>query len=174
MDPDIVSPLGGIIAYSGGQYRFVLLMQDTEVFNAIHGYGEMADLMFRADDRPSPHDVIVRAEQLVDAYDSIDPPEQQFAFADVAEESSAAEDGTPIEKATVRFSPATAPSWTWDADARVWLRSQLVGPDRDSNGDRLTAVNVVVLTVPVSHGLGVPKTELVGDGTAYVLSLIHI
>ncbi len=29
MDPDIVSPLGGIIAYSGGQYRFVNLTAGT-------------------------------------------------------------------------------------------------------------------------------------------------
>lgn len=35
MDPDIISPLGGIVAYSGGQYRFVQLMRATPVHNAI-------------------------------------------------------------------------------------------------------------------------------------------
>ena len=34
MDPDIISPLGGIVCYSGGQLKFVKMMQATDVFNA--------------------------------------------------------------------------------------------------------------------------------------------
>jgi len=170
MDPDIVSPLGGIIAYSGGQYRFVVLMQATDVFNAVHGYSDVADLMFRAADRPSPHDVMVRAQALVTRYDGIDPPKQQFAFADDVSASSAAIDGTAISSATITFSPASKPSWTWDDDRGVWLRSQLGTADKDAHGDRLTATNVVVVRVPISYGLGVPKTELIDSGRAWVLS----
>jgi hypothetical protein len=40
----------------------------------------------------------------------------------------------------------------------------------DSAGGQLSAVNVVVMRVPVSTGLGVPKTELIGSGEAWVLS----
>ena len=47
MDPDIISPLGGIVAYSGGQDRFVEAMKATNVYNAIHGQADTADLMFR-------------------------------------------------------------------------------------------------------------------------------
>jgi len=170
MDPDIISPLGGIVAYSGGQYRFVVLMQSTDVFNAVHGYSDMADIMFRAPDRGSPHDVIVRAQTLIRRYDDIHPPKQQFAFADDVSASTAAIDGTPIASATITFSPASKPGWTWDADRGVWLRSQLGTADTDSHGDRLTATNVVVVRVPISFGLGVPKTELIGDGRAWILS----
>ena len=37
MDPDIVTSFGGIIAYSGGQERFVDMMEATGLLNAIHG-----------------------------------------------------------------------------------------------------------------------------------------
>ena len=47
MDPDIISPLGGIVAYSGGQDRFVRAMKATSVYNAIHGQSDTADLMYR-------------------------------------------------------------------------------------------------------------------------------
>jgi len=170
MDPDIISPLGGIVAYSGGQYRFVVLMQATNVFNAIHGYSDMADIMYRHADRPSPHDVIVRAQRLVGRHDDIDPPRQQFAFADAAEASTAAVEGEPVRRATVRFSASNQPRWTWSAEQGAWLREQGGKADRDNDGDQLRAANVVVIRVPVSYGLGVPKTELIGDGRAWVMS----
>lgn len=170
MDPEIVAPFGGIIAYSGGQYRFVVLMEATDVYNAIHGSRDTADIMYRSPNRPSPHDVIVRAEQLVRAQGSLAPPAQQFAFADAPEASTAAVDGEAVDGATVHFTAAAAPSWEWDAERRVWLRSQLNGVDRDSNGDQLTAVNVIVLPVPVTYGLGLPKTELIGNGQGWVMS----
>jgi hypothetical protein len=37
MDPDIASPFRGLIAYSGGQQRFVQMMIATKVRNVIHG-----------------------------------------------------------------------------------------------------------------------------------------
>ena len=61
MDPDIISPFGGIVAYSGGQYRFVEAMEATGVYNAIHGQSDTEDTFYRTDLRDSPHDVIVRA-----------------------------------------------------------------------------------------------------------------
>jgi hypothetical protein len=170
MDPDIVSPLGGIIAYSGGQYRFVVLMQQTNVYNAIHGQADTADLMYRVDGRPSPHDVLVRAPKLIARHLDLKAPAQQFAFAPDVAGSSAVLEGAPTASMTLRFSDASKPSWKWNAERGVWQRRQNGSPDRDTSGASLSAVNVVVVRVPVSYGLGVPKTELIGSGEAWVSS----
>ena len=85
MDPDIISPLGGIVAYSGGQQRFVEAMKATNVYNAIHGQSDTADVMYRTDTKSAPHNVLVRAPQLIAQHADLQPPRQQFAFAlDVA------------------------------------------------------------------------------------------
>lgn len=173
MDPDIVSPFGGIIAYSGGQYQFVVLMQQTRVYNAIHGYSDMADIMYRTADKASPHDVLVKARTLVGRHGRLDAPEQQFAFAPDLESSSAVAEGSPAERARVRFSPAAEPSWRYDEESQTWQRAQLGSADKDPKGKRLSAVNVVVVRVPISNGFGVPKTELIGKGDAWVLSGGH-
>lgn len=168
MDPDIVSPLGGIIAYSGGQYRFVVLMQQTNVYNAIHGQADTDDLMFRVDGRPGPHNVLVRAPQLISRHLDLPAPAQQFAFSPDVASSSAVLEGKPTASIALRFGSSSAPSWKWNPTSAVWERSQDGAADLDTNGKRLSAVNVVVVRVPVSYGLGVPKTELIGSGEAWV------
>lgn len=170
MDPDIISPFGGMVAYSGGQYQFVVLMQNTNVRNAIHGYSDMDDIMYRTRSKPSPHDVLVRAQLLIGRNGDLAPPAQQFAFAPDLASSSAVREGVETLSAAVRFSSSATPSWDYEADSGRWLRSQLGVPDLDSAGGQLSADNVVVLRVPISHDLGVPKTELIGSGDAWVLS----
>jgi hypothetical protein len=60
MDPDIISPFGGIVAYSGGQQMFVDMMKATPVVNAVFDY-DRTGLFYRIGTRPAPHNVIVRA-----------------------------------------------------------------------------------------------------------------
>ena len=92
MDPDIISPFGGIVAYSGGQFRFVEAMKATDVYNAIHGQADTADVMFRTDDKVAPHNVIVRAKRLIAKHADLKPPPQSFAFAIDVSASSAVRD----------------------------------------------------------------------------------
>lgn len=169
MDPDIISPFGGIVAYAGGQQRFVDLMEATPVVNVIHGYGDTDETMYRTDLLDSPHDVIVRAALVLSRHLDLAPPAQQFAYSRDVASSSAVRDGEPIAGISLVFSEATTPSWTWDAAAGAYLRAQSDGsPDVDLAGTSLAAVNVVVLRVDVSYGYDVPKTELVGSGEAWV------
>jgi hypothetical protein len=170
MDPDIVSPFGGIIAYSGGQYRFVVMMQNTNVYNAIHGQRDTDPVMFRADGRPSPHDVIVRAPELIAMHPDIPAPTQQFSFAPDAAGATAAVSGTPTASISLMFGAASKPSWTWDAGSGTWHRAQGGVPDLDTAGAPLAADNVVVLRVPVTVSQSIPKTELIGSGEAWISS----
>jgi hypothetical protein len=168
MDPDIVSPLGGIIAYSGGQYRFVVMMQDTNVYNAIHGQADTDDLMFRQQGRPGPHDVIVKAPELIARHLDIPAPAQQFGFSPDLASASAVVSGKPVQTISLRFGSSSAPSWAWDEARGLWERSQDGAADLDLAGVPYSAVNVVVLRVPVTVSQNIPKTELIGSGEACV------
>src|SRR5690606_22465128 len=76
MDPDIISPYSGIVAYSGGQWVFVNKMMNTRVVNAIHGQKNTKDTFFRVKGRPGPHDVLVRAPQVIKDFGPLPAPEQ--------------------------------------------------------------------------------------------------
>lgn len=168
MDPDIAAPFGGIIFYAGGQPKFVSMMRNTPVYNAIHGQSDTASTMYRASDRRAPHNVIVKAQEFLAAHTDIAPPRQQFAFALDAASSTAAKEGVPTAILNLAFSNAFMPSWGYDAATSRYLRSQDAAPDLDSNGAQLAATNVVTLRVPITTGYGVPKTELLGSGEAWV------
>jgi hypothetical protein len=170
MDPDIISPLGGIVAYSGGQLRFVEAMKATNVYNAIHGQPDTADVMFRTDAKIAPHNVIVRAPQLIAKHADLDAPDQQFAFAIDAAASSAVRDGKPISRIALRFGAPSTPSWKFDPESGRYRRAQAGESDVDSAGHVLKADNVIVLRVTVGNDGGVPKTELIGSGVAWVSS----
>ncbi|MHB1171140.1 MAG: DUF3048 domain-containing protein [Lacisediminihabitans sp.] len=168
MDPDIISPLGGIVCYSGGQQRFVNLMRRTPVYNAIHGQADTASTFFRTPAKQAPHNVLVKARELLAQHADIAAPSQQFAFALDVPSSTAAKDGVPTAVLNYRFSSVTKGSWTYDPALRGFLRGQDGAPDRDANGAQLEASNVVVLRVSVVNDQDVPKTQLIGGGEAWV------
>lgn len=168
MDPDIISPLGGIVAYSGGQERFVQLMRATGVYNAVHGQADTASTFFRTDTKTAPHNVLVKAQELLAQHTDLAAPRQQFAYAIDAAASTAAADGTPTASISYRFSNSVAGTWTWDSVSSRFLRGQDGAPDLDSAGAPFAATNVVVMRVPVTVSRDIPKTELIGSGEVWV------
>lgn len=173
MDPDIVSPFEGLIAYSGGQPQFVRMMEDAPVLNVVHGGPGTEGLFSRTADKSAPHDVVLRAADLVEQHAELAAPSMQFAYADDGATepdeavATAAADGEPTARLDLVFSHASGPSWSWDPSTSVFLRAQDGEADLDSSGAQLSAVNVVTLRVPVTMG-EVPKTELIGEGEALV------
>jgi hypothetical protein len=169
MDPDIVAPFGGIIAYSGGQPIFVGMMEATGLYNAVHGNADTAGLFFRTDERESPHDVLLRAPELISAHRELAAPPQQFAYGLDAASSSAGRSGDPVSRIDVVFSDSRYPAWAWSAKRGQYLRLQEGAPDTDSAGAQLGATNVVVLRVAIDRTFGsVPKTVLVGSGKGWL------
>lgn len=168
MDPDIVSPFGGLIAYSGGQQRFVDMMLNTPVHNAIHG-GVDDRFMYRTRSKAAPHNVLVQAQDLRAAYADVPPPAQQFAYSQRPQTASAAAYGSVANGFDLFFSAKESRSWRWDAGSGRYLRSQNGSPDMDSAGGQLAATNVVALSVGIDWAYGdIPKTVMVGSGPAWV------
>lgn len=167
MDPDIIGPLGGIVAYSGGQQKFMDLMNATSVFNAAFDSDETG-LFSRTDEREAPHDVVLQAKALVALHDDVPAPAQQFAYAATVPESSAVVDGTPVTTIASRFSDSNWPDWAFDATSLSYLRSQEGVPDLDAGGVQLRATNVLVLRVAIDETyVNVPKTTMIGSGEAW-------
>jgi hypothetical protein len=168
MDPNIVSPLGGIICYSGGQPRFVNLMRRAPVYNAIHGQPDTASSFYRTPTKAAPHNVLVNGVKLLALHKKIAPPKQQFAYSLDPASSTAAKDGSPTKVIKYTFSTAMSGAWTYDAAHKVFLRSQAGKKDKDSAGAQLKATNVVVLRVKVKADGNVPRTEMISHGEAWV------
>ena len=169
MDPDIISPFGGIVAYSGGQQIFVDMMEDTNVYNAIHGNSDTDETFYRTDLRDSPHDVVVKAQEVLAQHTDLPAPQQQYAYSLDVASSTAAKEGFPTASVNARFSDERYPSWGWDAGQSAFLRSQEGAPDYDSNGAQLKATNVVVMRVAIDNTYGyVPKTTLIGSGEVWI------
>ncbi|MFN4002926.1 DUF3048 domain-containing protein [Microcella sp.] len=171
MDPEIISPLGGIVAYSGGQQRFVQLMLAAPVYNAIHGQSDTASTFYRGDNAPAPHNVLVKAPQLISQHLDLAAPRQQFAFAESLAAASATKEGRPTSAISLVFGSSSAPVWKWGEKTQRWVRF-MTGGERDmaASGEQLSADNVVVLRVPVQVISSIPTTKLIGSGEAWVSS----
>ena len=169
MDPEIVSPFGGIFAYSGGQVRFIQMMQEAPVYNAIHGQPDTEETFYRTSAKVAPHNVLVKAPELVDQHLNLPAPERQFAYAPSVEESSAVVAGSPVTSMNPRFSGFSSPSWEWDGMQGTFLRFQTNGAaDSASSGNQIFATNVVVLQVGIDVVEDIPTTRLVNQGKGWV------
>ena len=167
MDPDIIAPFGGVVAYSGGQQRFVDRMNATGQVSAIFDY-DTTGLFSRSSATAAPHNVILAAAEFVNRNEKVAPPVQQYAYAATNAGASASVDGSPISVINTRFSNSSARSWTWNADAAAYLRAQDGSPDLTAEGDQLKATNVVALRVNVTVDQSIPKTELIASGEASI------
>jgi hypothetical protein len=177
MDPDIASPFGGIIAYSGGQKPFVTAMVKTGIYNASETSEQSKDTMVRVTDRYAPHNLFVKAKAIQAQHlDLTPPPATMFSFAPDWAGASAVVAGTPATSVTSVFPEATA-LWTWSGKSLAWLRTQDGQKHLDAaTGKQLTAVNVIVLRVAVDRSYRdprysfVPKTLLEGTGKGIIFT----
>lgn len=170
MDPDIASPFRGIIAYSGGQQRFVQMMINTPVKNVIHGQAGTEKYIYRSDSMIAPHDVIVYAAKLIKDRSKLAPPKRAFEFARDGVVPTALAKGKLAGRLITSFSMLNTPSWKFHAQSGMYRRYQAGGEkDVDERKKQLTAVNVVVQLVNESSEYGyVPKALVVGRGLAWI------
>ena len=177
MDPEIVSPFGGIFAYSGGQTRFIQMMQAAPVVNEIHSCDRNrkpvdADcLWYRSTGNVAPHNVLLLAPEMIERHQDVGAPQQMFDYAPTAEEASAVVEGQPLVSLNTRFSDFSFPTWEWDGTQGKFLRFQTSGAaDVAASGKQLAVDNVVVLFVNIDVIENIPTTRLVAEGTGWVAS----
>ena len=175
MDPQILAPMHGLLAFSGGQPGILDLVAASGVQMISHDAG--APGMYRTKDRAAPHNVYGTPAtfwSLADA-DHQAPPGEQFTIARSADRAAAVVAGTPASTLSFRLSAASSPSWSWDGGTGTWLRSEGASPATARSGARLSAVNVVSITADhpntqfgAQGGAPVPTYTLVGSGDGVV------
>lgn len=114
MDPDIATPYGGVIAYSGGQKPFVQAMRATGLYNASETSEVGRNTMKRVKNRVAPHNLFVLAQTLARKERHLKPPKQQLQFAP---EIVASAEPTPTTTAGASPSASSEPSPTATASA---------------------------------------------------------
>lgn len=178
MDPDIISPFGGIVCYSGGQWVFVKAMEAAPVFNASETSEQGKGTFSRSKDRIAPHNVIVNVQKLAADHPELTPPPAQFSFAADLASSSAATSASAVgvKDFTVKFPQASA-QWVPSADGQIWQRVQDGKIHTDKlDGEQIHAVNIVVMEVAEDRSYkdgkygNVPKAVMIGTGKAWVFS----
>lgn len=175
MDPDILSPFGGIVCYSGGQWAFVKAIEAAPVFTASETSEQGKGTFSRSKDRIAPHNVIVNVQKLANDHPELTPPPAQFQFAEPGAASSALA-GLNVESFTVKFPQASA-QWMPSPVGSSWQRVQDGKIHTDKlDGEQIHAVNVVVMQVKEDRSYkdgkygNVPRAVLVDSGKAWVFS----
>ncbi len=174
-DADVVSPLGGLFAYSGGIPAFISDVLGTGVVDV----GAVADPgAYRRDaSRPVPHNLYTSVSTLRQkSPPAARPPPPLFNHLAAGTAFHAA-GATAISHLKLAMSVATMAAWSWDPASGLWQRSTNGTPQTVTGGAPVAFTNVIVELVAY-HDTGfvdpagnpVPDADVVGSGSALILS----
>jgi len=160
MDPDLVTPIGGVFAYSGGADANVDAIRSAPVRSVDESMA--GDAMFRSDANEPPHNLFGRGQAFFDGGGDPVPPPALFEYRPEGETAT----GEPVTAFTVGFMAGYAPRYTWEADSGTWLRDVEGVPFNTATGTQIAPRNVVVqFTVYTGSG---GEGQVVGEGDAMV------
>jgi hypothetical protein len=160
MDPAIVSPLRGIVAFSGGTPGNVALMAAAPVTTVDENNAGSA--YFRLRGRRAPHNLYGQTAELWSKAPDLPPPAPPFERLGPTETCG----GQPVASTHLGFSQGYDPTWTWDGASGRFLRSYGANPFMDVSGEQITSENVLVLSVPY-RGVG-GDGQLIGKGEGWL------
>lgn len=186
-DADIVRPIGGLFAYSGGIAPFVHLIDSTGITDV--GAVDDGGAYDRSDLRAAPDNLYTSTTVLRERTPPrAGPPPPLFSY--VGAHQAFSEPGeTGASKVSVVMSPTVDVTWSYDASSGQWVRSTEGVVQDVAEGASLTPgppiafTNVIVQMVPYQNtgyvdpaGNPVPDADVVGSGPAVVLDagkLVH-
>ncbi|MEX0664199.1 MAG: DUF3048 domain-containing protein [Acidimicrobiia bacterium] len=168
MDPPIVKPLGGVVAYSGGTSPNVAGVRATGLVWVDEN--NAGDTFFRDSGRYAPHNLFARSASLFERGGQPVPPRPMFTYFDKDDEAEFV--GEPILSFHVNFDQGYDVTYVWDAKRKGWLRFQgSSGPffavGSTFTQTQVTPTNVIVQVIPYPKGA---EGLSFGSGDAYVFS----
>ncbi len=165
-DREIVFPIGGIFAFSGGAEYAVRSIETAPV--KLYDQFNAGDTMYRDPTRPPPHNLLANAILLMAKDGKPRPPPPLFTYLRGAQKF----EGPPVKDFTVGFESGYAASYAWDSTTKSWDRSIFGAPDVTAEGVRVAPKNVIVMTVNYVGGVGVIDSyaQLIGTGPVEVFS----
>jgi hypothetical protein len=179
-DADLVAPLGGLFAYSGGIPAFVSDVMATGVHDVGATVGDPGAYS-RDPSRLAPDNLYTDTKTLWSAVPGDrKPPPPIFSFRTLGAPFGA-QGAVQVGEVTVAMSAETTVSWQWDPATGAWERSEgdsgSPSPSLDASGSRISFTNVIVQYVPYHdtgfvdpNGSPVPDADTVGRGYGLVFS----
>ncbi|MDR1077136.1 MAG: DUF3048 domain-containing protein [Propionibacteriaceae bacterium] len=177
MDGPILAPLHSLVAFSGGQARFIDRAQGLGLQMISNDAGDAG--FSRVSGRSAPHnvagDVNVFLAQANGDHQAA--PQPIFTYARAGQASSTQLNGVPANTVSIRISASATPRWEWNAEQARWLRFEGSKAAVNAAGQQFGAANVVALTVEVRNeggldpaGSPIPESIVVGQGSGLLAS----
>ena len=165
-DKEIVYPIGGLFAFSGGAAYAVSTIESAPV--KLFQQSNAGGAMFRDPSRPPPHNLFANAQAIMAMGGKVHVPPALFTY--VARSSPA--HGAPVGSFTVNFLAGYATSYQWNPSTKSWARSIFGRPDVSASGVALSPTNVIVMSVNYIGGVGVEgsQAQLTGSGPVEVFT----
>ena len=167
---------GAVFAFSGANPAVIPQVQSTSDAVLI-SYDALGNTYFHRDySRPAPHNVFSSAKTLLGAGLSRDKklraPKPLFAYGATKAK------GFPVKSVSLTWPQASA-GWTWDGSH--WLRTQNGTADVLANGHRVSAANVVIMSITTAYtglhdvlGNASPDDVVTGSGKVWVMRDGHV
>ncbi|HUV57910.1 MAG TPA: DUF3048 domain-containing protein [Acidimicrobiales bacterium] len=165
-DTQIVWPIGGIFAYSGGAAYAIASISTAPVKQVDESSAGAA--MFRDPTRYAPHNLYGVAPALFAFGGTPTPPPALFTYRTGAETLPS----SLVKSFVVPFPSIYPVTWTWDSSTTSWDRTLFGSPDVTGTGVRESPKNVVVMWVNYVNGIGTMSSyaDLQGSGPAAVFT----
>jgi hypothetical protein len=173
-DPDIVWPIHGIFAYSGGAADPVAAINAAPV-HAVDNSAAIANGAAAMErdapgqpPRESPHNLYGHGPQLFALGGDPKPPPPLFQYSEVGVPPPPDADlGEPVVRLRVGFQSGYDASYDWDAASGTWKRFQQGDPHLVVGGEQIAPTNVVVQFTQYD---GVSNGQTVGEGDVWVFT----
>jgi hypothetical protein len=169
-DTQVVWPIGGIFAYSGGAAYAVESIETAPV--KLIDETNAGTAMFRDLDLEAPHNLFAIAPQLFALGKTLGatptPPPALFTYRSPDQTVL----GPKVASFIVQFPSIYPVTWTWDTTTLSWDRTLFGMPDVTGTGVRESPKNVIVMYVNYVNGIGTMSSyaDLQGSGSAEVFT----
>jgi hypothetical protein len=165
MDPNIILPFGGVVAFSGGTPDNVALVRATGLVTVDENNAGPA--YYREPSRSAPHNLYGHTDLILGHGGEPVPPARMFEYVAEGHEFT----GEPVASFHVGLQQGYDVSYVWDPAGRGWSRfSQgtepfmVTGPTAPV---QVAPTNVIVQLIPYGSGA---DGDVMGAGEAWVFS----
>jgi hypothetical protein len=168
-DPVVATPLGGVLAFSGGSPAAEALARETPL--TLVTENDTA-VMYRRPGRAAPHNLYTSTAGLYSRVPADAGPPPAFAAFLPGGQTFTGPEATPVTSMRVVPAPNVVADYDWDAESGTWLRSTDGRPHLTEEG-RIAPTTVIVQFTPYVvfvDDQAVMYPEVVGSGDVWILA----
>jgi hypothetical protein len=165
-DTQVVWPLGGVFAYSGGAAYAIASISTAPV--KLIDESAAGTAMYRDPNLYAPHNLFAVASSLFAFKGTPTPPPALFSYRKTTQKPV----GAKVASFVVPFPSIYSVTWTWNATTTSWDRTLFGKADVTGTGVRESPKNVVVMFVNYVNGIGTMASyaNLQGSGPVSIFS----